>query len=380
MARNGDILWDWHVFQGAMSFGGERRIWSRYPVELAPDLIVCPHLFDWPADAPQGSDVYTCAGHPHAAVFCARGEEALRFLTEDVAPRVLEHVPFVGLIDADRSAFDFAPPRPPSRWLDIEHLSPLLRMAYGERVFVSEPSFRFDRSPDNEGQRAIFGPPRGAAGDAASVEAHPARLWEAFFWRGHSYRYELIGGEVPLIGDLLTPLGANRTLLQLVRDAEALEGQRATETAGWLSCGHFRMRQIGRLVDVRVGLDAPDRRIAFLPQSTGVGALPSLVGALLAGGHKGKTELWNGWTWATVELSSVAEREAFVRACQATVERWVGAPVELVDDEAFEPPKESSDAWFIAGHEQWATVYVPFHRHRCLPWDVMTGDWQHRQR
>lgn len=376
MARNGDTIRDWHIFSQASSLGGARPLRSRYPLELAPDLIVCPHLYDWPAEAPVRNDVYTCAGRPRAIVFCARGEEHLRFLADEVVPRVHEHVEFVALIDADRLAFDFAPTRPPSQWLGIEHLSRLLRLAYGKPAIDPALLLRLGASPATDREPAS-GPRSEPPGDPGAIERHPLRLWEAFFWRGHSYCYELVDGEVPLVGDLLTPLGANRTLLQFVRDAEVLEGARADEAQGWLRCGRFRMRQVGRLVDVRVRLDPADRHVAFLPQADlyRPGTLPSLVGALLAGGYKGKTQLDNGFTWATIRFDSAPEQAAFEAACRETIERWVGASAELVDGETFKLPDEPNDTWFVCHYGQNTSIFVPFHRHDFLPWNVATSDW-----
>ncbi len=110
MARNHRILWNWERFSRAARPSGDLRLWSRFPLELAPDLIINPHLFDWPTSAPRGRrgenarDVYTCAGIPRVVVFSAVSDAHRLFLEEEVIPRVEEHVRFVALVDfeADR--------------------------------------------------------------------------------------------------------------------------------------------------------------------------------------------------------------------------------------------------------------------------------------
>jgi hypothetical protein len=377
MARSNAALWDWQLFMRATRVSGTPRLWSRFPLELAPDLIVCPHLFDWPDDAPrERRDVYTCAATPLVTVFASRGEAHRRFLEHEVLPRVRQHVRFVCLVDnGERMAFA---PIHERNFLGIEHLGPLLRIAYGtDRI----PHDRFDglgKRPEPGLEQALFGPDIVGPGQVERLEKHPSRLWEALFWRGHSYRYELVDGEVPLVGDLLSPLAANRTLLQLVRDAERLEGERAVDARGWIGCGRFRLRQQGRLVEIRVRLSPADVRAAFMPQNLSPGArdMPSVLGALMAGGDNGKTELWNGFTWSTIELESAEASRETAHALRETIERWTDTKATVDASEHFKLPEESREEWFLRPYKQWLTVYVPFAREGCLPWDVHANHFE----
>jgi hypothetical protein len=106
----------------------------------------------------------------------------------------------------------------------------------------------------------------------------------------------------------------------------------------------------------------------------GDGVSPSLVGALLAGGDDGKTELMNGWTWSTVTTDSAKDANALATKLQREVEQWVGAPA-LLTNKDFEFPKEPRDEWFVTARKHFVTIYVPFHREQCLPWDVHAEEY-----
>lgn len=385
MARNHRILWSWERFRRVVRPSGDLRLWSRFPLELAPDLIVSPHLFDWPEAAPRGRrgengrEVYTCAGAPSVVVFAAVSGAHRRFLEEEVIPRVHEHVRFVALVDFEADQFGFGP-LPPRYLLPAEHIAPLLRIAWGHDR-VPYGSFAELLEPPEEGfETAFFGPDDERPEDVAKLEAHPLRLWEALFWRGHTYRYELIDGEMPLVGDLRSPLAANRTLLQIVKDAERLEGTRAEEHEGWIRCGRFRVRQLSRLVEIRVRLSPADVRAALMPQAIvrGDEELPSVLGALMAGGDNGKTELWNGFTWSAIEATSAARCREIAHVLRVELERWTETRATVIERDDFELPREGREEWFLVPHERWLTIYVPFARHDCLPWEVHSGDFWRR--
>src|SRR5688572_22936581 len=106
MARPRGAMLDWQVFSGAVRVGSAPAVWSRFPVELAPNLIVCPHLFDWDRSGRDRSEeeVYTCASVPLLMVFCGRGEH-LRSLQTEVMPRVWRHARHAVLLDADHGRF-----------------------------------------------------------------------------------------------------------------------------------------------------------------------------------------------------------------------------------------------------------------------------------
>ena len=382
MARNNRILREWERVRGATRTSGEVRLWSRFPVELAPDLIVSPHLFDWPASSPhsakRGAELYTCTGVPEVVVFSAVSAEHRRFLEDEVVPRVHTFVRCVALVDFEADQLGFAPVR--SRHvLPSEHLAPLLRIAWGhERIPYG--SFADLIQPPEDRETAYFGPDDERPEDVARREAHPLRLWEAFFWRGHTYRYELINGEMPLIGDLLSPLAANRTLLQLVKDAERLERMRAEEREGWIHCGRFRMRQSAQFVEIRARLSSADVRAALTPQARVPGdeELPSVLGALTAGGDNGKTEMWNGFTWSSIAAASAAHSLEMAHVLRDELERWTETKATIVDTDSFTPPNEPREEWFLVPRDHSLTTYVPFARHDCLPWEVHAGDFWRR--
>ncbi len=385
MARNHRILWDWQRFSRAAGPCGDLSLWSRFPLELAPDLIVTPHLFDWPSSAPRtsrvhkGRDVYTCAGVPRVVVFSAASKAHRLFLEEEVIPRVNEHVRFVALVDFEADQFGFSP-LIPRYLLPAEHLAPLLRISWGYDHVPHGAFTDVIKPPEKDVEKALFGPDDERPEDVARLEAHPLRLWEALFWRGHTYRYELIDGEMPLVGDLRSPLAANRTLVQLVKDAERLEGKRAGESEGWIVCGRFRLRQMERLVEIRVRLSPADVRAALMPQAIveGDDAMPSVLGALMAGGDNGKTELIRGFTWSTIEAASDERCREIAHVLREELERWTETKTTVVADEDFDFPTESREEWFLVPHERWLTVYVPFGRHDCLPWEVHSGGFWRR--
>lgn len=382
MARNNRILWNWEHFSRAARPSEGLLLTSRFPVELAPDLIVSPHLFDWPASAPRGKsarDVYTCAGAPEVVVFSAVSKAHRRFLEDEVIARVHEHVRFVALVDFEADQLGFAP-LGQQRWLPAEQLAPLLRIAWGRERVPAGSFAELGNRPEEGFDAAFFGPDDDRPEDVVRREAHPLRLWEAFFWRGHTYRYDLIAGEMPLVGDLRSPLAASRTLAQLVKDAERLEGLPSEEREGWIHCGRFRLRRLEGLVELRVRLSPADVRAALMPQAKvpGDDELPSILGVLMAAGDNGKTEMWNGFTWSSIEAASAERSREIAHALREGLERWTETKATVVEDENFVLPEESREEWFLVPRERWLEVYVPFARHDYLPWEVHAGDFWRR--
>jgi len=382
MARTSAALYDWHTFLDATRLRSVPCLWSRFPVELSADLIVCPHLYNRSPSAahrPADDDVYTYAGSSNVMVFCSRGDAHRAFLIDEVIPRVQEHVPLVCLVDGDAARFAVAPIFP-GGWRDLGELPPLLARVYGEPVMPPHVIEALERSRAGApGPSVLYDVPPSPA-RLALLERTPLRLWEALFWRGHTYRYEVVANEVPLIGELFSPLAANRTLVQLVSDAERLVGAPATERAGWHVVGPIRVRQLASQVEVRVRLSPADLRAAFLPQARldGDDDLPSILGTMMAAGSKGKTELWNGWTWSTILSSSIERSRCVASHLQRQISAWTGAEATIVDADSFNLPDEFRDVWFIEVDERFLTVYVPFGRERSLAWAVhagMLGDW-----
>src|SRR5262249_15310403 len=128
---------------------------------------------------------------------------------------------------------------------------------------------------------------------------------------------------------------------------------------------------------IRARLSPADVRAAFAPQARvpGDDALPSVLGALMAGGDNGKTELWNGFTWSTSLLASAAQSRETAHALREIVEQWADTKATVSEDDDFHLPEESREEWFLVPCENWLTVYVPFAREDCLPWQVHEGDF-----
>ncbi len=379
MARTDRVLWNWERFSRVVRCDGNPRVWSRFPLELAPDLIVSPHLFDWPESAQTGSSAYTCAAVPDVVVFSVVSPMHRRFLEETVVPRVHDYVRVVVLVDfeANEMAVAHLGASPP---IAVNHLATVLREAWGHNRIAEGRFAEICQTETPDEASFLYAPGDDHPDDPARCEATPVRLWEAFFWRGHTYRYEVIDGEVPLVADLRSPLAANRTLMQCVKDAEGLEGVRASEATGWIRCGRFRMRHEERWVEIRARLSPTDLRAAFMPQTRvhGDEALPSVVGALVAGGDNGKTEMMDGFTWSTIELASPAQCREAARSLAESIKRWTGSDVRLHAGYAWRHLKEHRDAWHIGRQSKWLSVYVPFWREVCLPWDVAVGDFSRR--
>jgi hypothetical protein len=362
--RSPGAMADWHRFYARWR-SPRTDVWSRYPVELAPDLIICPHLFDWPASAPRNGEVYTCAGTPEVVVLCGRGPDHIRFLEEEVVPRVVRHGPSVCLVEAEADQFRWVegPSREQGPAQPLTELGPALRSRWDDPALVhaefGPAPWHRDAAPTEDALR--------------DLEDHPIRLWEALFWRGYTYRWELIGGEVPLVGALGTEAAARATLTQIAADASRLVGDPAVADGGWTRCGPFRLRTLGTRVDLRVRLSPADRRAAFLPQvDRDERRMPSILGVLLAGGDNGKSELMDGWSWATVILSSSDEARALAEALVPAVSAWTGAPVHVADQR---PTRATApEAWVIEPYERFLRVSVPFLRQQCLPWRVMVGE------
>ncbi len=60
------------------------------------------------------------------------------------------------------------------------------------------------------------------------------------------------------------------------------------------------------------------------------------------------------------------------------LERWTETKATVIEREDFELPKESREEWFLVPHQRWLTIYVPFARYDCLPWEVHSGDFWRR--
>jgi hypothetical protein len=139
------------------------------------------------------------------------------------------------------------------------------------------------------------------------------------------------------------------------------------------------MRQRGTRVELRVRLSPADRRVAFLPraQLPGEDALPTLWGALLAGGGKGKTELIAGYTDSIVEIHPAQSREHVALALADDIRRITGAEVVVAGEGPGAPPlrwpSEPGDAWHVHHWNRWVAVLMPMRRADYLPWAIHSG-------
>jgi hypothetical protein len=207
------------------------------------------------------------------------------------------------------------------------------------------------------------------------VLAAPIRLWEALFWRGVSYRYELVGGEVPLHARLGSAAAAAATLERVLLDAETLVREPRHEEAGFWRVGPVRARIHGDEVDLRVRMTPADVRVAFSPVARMArdDGPPTLFGALMAGADNGRTEMMDGWTWSTSVHDSEAHARAAGEALEGELARWTGAHVGWVSES---PRQFSHDrfGWYLRVHEAFLTIYMPFARDALLPFRVHAGE------
>ena len=379
MAHDRFGVWDWNELL-QLTWCDDERLGQQFLLELAPDLILSPHLYGW--NQPHGfiergrpgrySDFYTLTDVPAFVLYAARGDEPIRFLREDLAPAVLPSCRVV-IIDADRSHFWEA-----SEPIDLSAIArPLTELPgilngwLGEDV-VPEHAFDNLALPWKFPWFALR-MYRLREDLVRKLERTPARLWELFFARGHGYRWELLRGEVPLVTRFPTEFAANRSLLQCVADAERLEGRVADERCGWIKAGRFRMRQRGLHLDVRVRLTAADMRVAFMPTSElpDSDALPTLAGVLIAGGDNGKTEMMDGYTWSTV-VCIPGEASRLAAALRETILGWCSAPrVDIFANKNRPWPRHRDGRWEIAHDDTYLTVYTPMYREDMLPWEFI---------
>jgi hypothetical protein len=248
MSRKVTMGGDWNAMRPRL--GHSFELWSRFPAEIAPDLIVSPLLFGT-SRAKQRGRAHACTLEPRGLlVLHGRGREHVDTLLEHVAPK-LGRVPFAFVLDADAARLH--PADRPSSWMPVSHLPAILRQivigfAPDDYVDVIDEVCReqreaFARLPAPDLVDEFLALPEVAerkADAAARAERAPLRLWEAMLWRGENYRWELVDGEVPLVGELFSPLAANRTFVTCIRDAERAFGVAADERGGWVVCGPMR--------------------------------------------------------------------------------------------------------------------------------------------
>jgi hypothetical protein len=389
MARKIAFLSDWNVVHPILDLG-RFELWARYPAEIAQDLIVTPMLFGTIYEGAERGDVYTQPPCDFVLLH-ARDEAHLGALLDDVAPR-LGALPDAYVLDANTGVV-YDASRPGAR-LDLDAvvsgLAAVMRRrgvsGFGD-VSVANAFVRSQRAvfeglatgTQVETFRAL--PETGVriAEVAAQAEANPLRLWEAMFWRGENYRWDLLRGECPLVGELWSDLAANRTLLRCVADAEHAFGVGADESRGWITCGPLRLRQRGSRVEIWFRMSPADRRAAFLPQTEvpGEDAMPSLLATLCAGGMNGKTEMLDGYTESVILAHPRLHAADVAGHLAEEIRRVVGAEVHLDAPDAeggvAEHPEEPADAWRVRWWKRYVSVLTPMHRADSLPWEIHTG-------
>jgi hypothetical protein len=361
--------WDWNVARRA-TYGGQKPVWSQFPIELGPDLIVSPHLYGWSEGPPplartrpghRGRDTaYTICDVPDWLLYIARSRAHIEFLVTEVEPRLPEGCSLI-VVDASRSVYLL----PGARMEEPLALLPgFLNRRLGAEAIEPEAFAELNEPPPFLRPPVRSPDPR----HVERVERHPLRLWEAFLLRGHGHRWELIGGEVPLAGIFHTALAANRALVGCATDAQRWTEQPATECAGWIEVGRFRLRQRGRRLDIRVALDPADVRVGFMPVSERAGSdeLPTLAGVLVAGGDNGKTEWMEGYNWSTVICERPGETERLATRLAETVLR-LGAPIVSERGPGDPFPTFEDGRWVISASSPYVTVYMPLYRDGCAP-------------
>lgn len=362
--------------------GGAFRFGPRFSVELAQDVIVTPLLH---GDVRAPGHGYTMPT-PRVLVMHARGADQLELLESTIRPRLAD-VPFAFVLDADRGIVQATTNGRQAGSHEVGQLPELIADAArvetcgGHReVLIEELRLAFGEMATGQQVEKMLASAsvRTRIADARRrAEATPLRLWEAMSWRGHDYRWELVEGEVPLVGELWSSLAANRTLLQCIADAAHAFSVEADERAGWITCGPMRLRQRDTRVEIRFRLSSSDRRAAFMPASglPGDAAVPSLFGALIAGGHQGKSELIDGYTESVVQVHPDLHPAAVASALAEDIRRCTGAiAIEHAFDEDGEPaPETTDDRWHVRSGDGFVSVLSPMHRAGRLPWDIQSG-------
>jgi len=307
-------------------------------------------------------------------------------LLDEVAPRLRDR-PHAFILDADTGAVHH--PANPTAQIRVEALPELIAAAVVEcdptalrdglltDWFTRSVREKLAGLPTRADVDSFYAEPevqRRIADAAARAEATPMRLWDAMLWRGPNYRWELVGEEVPLVGELWSELAASRTLAQCVTDAERAYGVPATESAGWIVCGAVRARRQGSRVELRLRVSGADRRAAFLPSSrlAGDDEMPSLFGVLLTGGGKGKTQLSaDGYADSVMKVARGQKARVVAEHLAAEIRRIVGVEAIVVREGSAGPAVEG--AWRVEWYEKYVTVQMPMDRDGWIAWDITMG-------
>jgi hypothetical protein len=380
-----DLAWD----TAEIEAGALRRtlhLAPRFALELAPDLILAPHLYGYP-DAKrwnqrgfkrhrQRAEMYTVQERPAFVLYVSRSEGQRRYLETELAPALPPEVDLYVVEPAQCQVTVFHEAGSRVRTLALPDLAADLDARLGAPVF-GEADLDFLGAP--------WGHPAFEASfyetvvrRAERVEQHPTRLWEAFLLRGHWERWELVRGEVPLVAVLPNPAAAAATLGRWMHDAVRWSGADPDPQAAWIRVGPFRFRQTGCQVDARVRLSPADVRVAFMPavELPGSEEAPTLAGLLCAGNEGAKVEMLNGYAWATADCELPGEVERVGPALVEEIRRLGAREVDLVRDLG-EFPEGADHRWVVEIRDHYVTVFMPLGYEGSTFWDVLSRRWRH---
>ncbi|MCK6575669.1 hypothetical protein L6V77_31830 [Myxococcota bacterium] len=380
-----DLAWD----TAEIEAGALRRtlhLAPRFSLELAPDLILAPHLYGYP-DAKRWNErgfkrhrkrceMYTVQECPAFVLYVSRSECQRRYLETEIAPALPPEVdlyvvePGAGRVRVLHDAGTR------TREIPLAALCPDLDARLGVPVF-GDADLDFLCAPwgHPEFETQFYST---VTHRAERVEQHPTRLWEAFLLRGHWERWELVRGEVPLVAVLPSPAAAGATLGRWLADAVRWSGAEPDPQAAWIRVGPFRFRQTGCQVDARVRLSPADVRVAFMParELPGSEDLPTLAGLLCAGNEGAKVEMLNGYAWATADCEEPGEVDRVGPALVEEIRRLGAREVDLVRDLP-EFPEGADHRWVVELRDHYVTVFMPLGYEGSTFWDVHARRWRH---
>jgi hypothetical protein len=379
-----DLAWDTAEIE-AGALRRTQHLAPRFSLELAPDLILAPHLYGYP-DAKrwnergfkrhrQRSEMYTVQERPAFVLYVARSECQRRFLETEIAPALPPEVdlyivePGAGRVRVLHEA------GARTREVPLAAVCADLDTRLGTTVF-GDAHLDFLCAPwgHPEFETQFYST---VTRRAERVEQHPTRLWEAFLLRGHWERWELVRGEVPLVAVLPSLTAAAATLGRWLADAVRWSGAEPDPQAAWIRVGPFRFRQTGCQVDARVRLSPADVRVAFMPaqEMPGADAAPTLAGLLCAGNEGAKVELLNGYAWATADCEIPGEVDRVGPALVEEIRRLGAREVDLVRDLA-EFPEGADHRWVVEQRDHYVTVFMPLGYEGSTFWDVLARRWR----
>jgi hypothetical protein len=366
MARHPIDLLTAQILQHAVARSHEEdlRLWARGAWQVDPDTVIRPDLLALDGLADVGPPLDR---PPLFAVFVARGEVQRAWLVDEVGACLGPDLDRAILVDQDAGVFQERLGAGPAR--ELKKLAGVLNDRL-ERRLLEPAAFDglLELRADREDERWHVAPDF-----AAHVVEAPLRLWEALLLRGHRFTQELLDGEIPLVAELSGEAAADAMLRACREDAERLVGAAAVDEGGWCVAGPVRLRRQGAHVELRVTPGPADRHSALTPREAPAPgqALPTLAGALLAGGEGGRLELLQGSTWTTLRCRAPEEAETLAKDLGRRVDAWCRAPVRVMSGDLSPDPEQRE--WRVTVRDEWLRLHVPLARDHLLPWQVLSG-------